>query len=54
MIQLRNLNIDPEYYPTLFENIDFGPMVGLENFCKRIKKACPWVTFGYFNPFIKK
>lgn len=51
-IQLRNLNIDPEYYPTLFDGIDFGPSVGLLNFRKRIVRACPWIGFGYFNPYV--
>ena len=51
-VQLRNLNIDPEYYPSLLEGIAFGPAVGLNNFRKRIRRACPWITFGYFNPYL--
>lgn len=51
-IQLRNLNIDPEYYPTLFEGIAFGPATGFINFRKRLKRACPWLEFGYFNPYL--
>ncbi len=51
-IQLRNLNIDPEYYPTLFAGLAFGPATGFGNFRKRLKKACPWLAFGYFNPYL--
>lgn len=50
-IQLRNLNIDPELYLTVMEGLDFGPSVGLANFRKRLRKACPWLKFGYFNPY---
>ncbi len=52
MIQLRNLNIDPDYYPTLFKGIDFGPSIGLNHFRKRIRRACPWIHYGYFNPWL--
>jgi hypothetical protein len=26
--------------------------MGLANFKKRLKKACPWLEFGYFNPYL--
>lgn len=51
-IQLRNLNIDPELYLNLLAGIEFGPAMGLANFKKRLQKACPWLDFGYFNPFV--
>ncbi len=51
-IQLRNLNIDPELYLDLLEGVDFGPCMGLNNFRKRLKKAAPWLNFGYFNPYV--
>lgn len=51
-IQLRNLNIDPEMYLQLLQGIDFGPDMGLNNFRKRVQRDCPWVAFGYFNPFL--
>ncbi len=51
-IQLRNLNIDPDLYWELMDGIPFGPAVGLLNFKKRLKKACPGLAFGYFNPFV--
>ncbi len=49
-IQLRNLNIDPEMYLGLLDGIEFGPCAGLINFKKRLKKSCPHLNFGYFNP----
>jgi len=51
-IQLRNLNLDPDIYMELME--PFGPMacMGFVNFKKRLKKALPWIEYGYFNPFL--
>ncbi|MCH5277128.1 MAG: radical SAM protein [Desulfovibrionaceae bacterium] len=51
-IQLRNLNIDPELYLTLLTDLPFGPSTGLGNFRKRLRKACPGLRFGYFNPAV--
>lgn len=51
-VQMRNLSLDPELYlgcvgePT-------EPSMGLGNFMKRLKKACPWINYGYFNPFLE-
>lgn len=52
MIQWRNLNIDPEWYLGLMRGIDHGPIMGLSLFMKRLKKLCPWLRFGYFNPYV--
>lgn len=52
LVQLRNLNIDPEYYLALLRDFDFGPSLGLASFRKRIRRACPWISFGYFNPWL--
>lgn len=52
MIQWRNLNIDPEWYLGLMRGIDHGPVMGLSLFMKRLKKLCPWLRFGYFNPYV--
>ncbi|MFV0423240.1 radical SAM protein [Oleidesulfovibrio sp.] len=51
-IQLRNLNIDPEMYLELLEGIEFGPSAGFINFRRRLRKANPWLKFGYFNPHL--
>lgn len=51
-IQLRNLNIDPEMYMELVDGIEFGACMGLVNFRKRLRRQCPWLQFGYFNPYL--
>jgi len=51
-IQLRNLNIDPNLYLRLFPESKSYSLMGLKNFLQRIKKECPWVKFGYFNPYL--
>jgi len=51
-IQLRNLNMDPDLYLDLAAKHPGGPSMGLANFRKRLKKACPWLEYGYFNPFL--
>ncbi len=50
-IQLRNLNLDPELYLKLAKPHAKGPSIGLLNFRKRLRKTCPWLGFGYFNPY---
>ena len=57
-VQLRNLNLDPELYMrvatesgALADQARVAAM-GLKNFRKRLKKACPWLRFGYFNPYL--
>ncbi len=51
-VQLRNLNIDPDLYLELCDGIDPGPSMGLTHFRKRLRRACPWLQFGYFNPYL--
>jgi MoaA/NifB/PqqE/SkfB family radical SAM enzyme len=53
-VQLRNLNIDPELYLRMQEDLPSGPAVGLVNFCRRLKKIRPGLTFGYFNPAVAR
>lgn len=56
MIQWRNLNIDPEWYHALLcdnsDAVDMSPSLGLTLFMKRLKKLCPWLRYGYFNPYL--
>lgn len=52
MIQWRNLNIDPDYYQQLLSGIDSGPSMGIRSFMKRLRRACPWIRYGYFNPYV--
>jgi pyruvate-formate lyase-activating enzyme len=51
-VQMRNLNLDPELYLDLIGETDLGPCMGLRNFMKRLKKVCPWIEYGYFNPYL--
>lgn len=51
MIQLRNLNIDPDWYVSIMPGIQ-EKATGLRNFMKLMRKACPRLKFGYFNPFV--
>ncbi len=53
-IQLRNLNLDPELYLELMDGVETGPVMGLTNFKKRLKRRAPWIKFGYFNPWLEK
>lgn len=53
-IQMRNLNLDPDIYLELVREMPLGPRTGLNNFMKRLKKECPWIGFGYFNPYLEK
>ena len=57
MIQWRNLNIDPEWYFKLMsgegqQRLELSPSMGLTSFMKRLKKLCPWLRYGYFNPYL--
>ena len=53
-VQLRNLNIDPEFYLELMQGIETGPATSFTNFRKRLKKEAPWLHIGYFNPAVEK
>lgn len=55
MIQLRNLNIDPHWYREVMKLDEGSPQlqaVGLNNFMKKLHALCPWLRFGYFNPYL--
>ncbi len=50
LIQLRNLNLDPELYlQTIHHQPESRPM-GLRNWLSRLQKLFPRLPFGYFNP----
>ena len=51
MIQMRNLNMDPELcWEDAGYNLQEGEPVGLITWMKEIKKVRPAIRFGYFNP----
>jgi pyruvate-formate lyase-activating enzyme len=51
-VQMRNQSLDPEVYLACVGD-PTEPSMGLGNFMKRLKKACPWINYGYFNPYIQ-
>jgi pyruvate-formate lyase-activating enzyme len=50
LIQLRNLNIDPEWYLKKIGYRASDTRLGLLEMMERIRKSHPQVKFGYFNP----
>ncbi len=50
-LQMRNLSLDPERYLEHMSPPD-SPCMGLQNFLRRIRAACPWIHVGYFNPYL--
>ncbi len=53
LIQLRNLNMDPDWY---FETVGYKPgkaPLGIRNWLKKLKELFPELQFGYFNPALK-
>jgi wyosine [tRNA(Phe)-imidazoG37] synthetase (radical SAM superfamily) len=49
-IQLRNLNIDPEWYLASVDSPPDQPVHSVRQWLKMIKKAFPSLRFGYYNP----
>ena len=51
MIQLRNLNVDPETYLALAESVaGCGEAMGLTAWLDQLTRRFPKMRFGYFNP----
>jgi wyosine [tRNA(Phe)-imidazoG37] synthetase (radical SAM superfamily) len=50
LIQLRNLNIDPEWYLQGIGYRASGRRLGILGMMARIREAHPQIGFGYFNP----
>lgn len=49
-IQLRNLNMDPEYYLRVIRHSSDVPPLGICNWLAQLKKKFPSLGFGYYNP----
>ncbi|MBE0583750.1 MAG: radical SAM protein [Desulfofustis sp.] len=49
LIQLRNLNMDPEHYFATLE-VPSEPTIGMRFWLKQLKKRLPDLRLGYFNP----
>jgi len=53
LIQLRNHNIDPDWY---LDGIDYkytGHRTGIKGMITILKKRFPQLRFGYFNPYLR-
>lgn len=49
-IQLRNLNMDPDWYLASIDHQPAGEPLGIPAWLERIKQHFPHLGFGYFNP----
>jgi wyosine [tRNA(Phe)-imidazoG37] synthetase (radical SAM superfamily) len=49
-IQLRNLNMDPEYYLESIQHQPSRPPLGIASWFAQLKAAFPFLGFGYYNP----
>ncbi len=53
LIQLRNLNMDPEWYLSTLHHPQNEKRIGIRAWLRRLKKEFPKLSFGYYNPFLK-
>jgi hypothetical protein len=49
-LQLRNLNMDPDWYFEALEFKEGGAPMGIRVWLKQLKRRFPRLRFGYFNP----
>ena len=52
-IQLRNLNMDPEWYLRSIHFSTVSSAMGMRPWLKKIKEEFPLLQFGYYNPPIR-
>jgi pyruvate-formate lyase-activating enzyme len=52
LVQMRNLNMDPERYLIEIGYRPTGRRLGILEMMAKIRQAHPQVEFGYFNPCI--
>ena len=50
LIQMRNLNIDPELYRSILPEGSVREGMGIEEFMRRLSESFPHLQYGYFNP----
>ncbi|HBI15405.1 MAG TPA: radical SAM protein [Desulfobulbaceae bacterium] len=53
LIQLRNLNMDPEWYRRVVNQQPQGEALGIRNWLRQLKTLFPLLRFGYFNPALR-
>jgi wyosine [tRNA(Phe)-imidazoG37] synthetase (radical SAM superfamily) len=49
-LQLRNLNMDPDWYFEALKFQESGAPIGIRAWLKQLKNRFPKLRFGYFNP----
>jgi len=52
-IQLRNLNMDPDYYLQVIEHRASTPPMGMKMWLQSLKERFPDLGFGYYNPSLR-
>ncbi|MDA3970998.1 MAG: radical SAM protein [Desulfobulbaceae bacterium] len=50
LIQLRNLNMDPDWYFDVVQHPAKEKPMGIQNWLNEVKKRFPELRYGYFNP----
>ena len=50
MIQMRNLNVDPDLYREMMGDERYGEGMGLLPMMERLRARFPQLRYGYFNP----
>jgi pyruvate-formate lyase-activating enzyme len=53
LIQLRNLNMDPEHYLKTVGHAPTKPALGMLRWLELLKAQFPQLKFGYFNPALR-
>ena len=53
LIQLRNLNMDPDWYLDTVEYAPDAPPMGIRVWLAELKRFFPKLRFGYFNPSLR-
>ncbi len=53
LIQLRNLNMDPDWYLTDLLHAPKQDPMGMRNWLDELKRRFPSLKFGYFNPALR-
>jgi wyosine [tRNA(Phe)-imidazoG37] synthetase (radical SAM superfamily) len=53
LIQLRNLNMDPEHYLKTVGHAPNKPALGMLRWLELLKTQFPRLKFGYFNPALR-
>ncbi|WP_417910917.1 radical SAM protein [Candidatus Electronema sp. PJ] len=53
LIQLRNLNMDPEHYLKTVGHAPRKPALGMLRWLQLLKEQFPQLQFGYFNPALR-